>query len=207
MSELVVLAFEGSGPASRPGSRRFLNLLLLLLLATVVIAVGLVSLGFFDPQPAGELAHEFEAGVYTVSPGEERLEWFPLEEGLPDDFALQMLNVIDDGEPGIEVGVAAGDSAAALVLALSPNGYVAIWEETLNGKRYLLPWQSWPHVRPGENEIWLQREGKRWQARINRELLWEGSWEGRGGLAGIYLGRGEGSEPATVDIPVVRVYR
>jgi hypothetical protein len=49
-----------------------------------------------------------------------------------------------------------------------------------------LPWQTWPHVRPEVNEIWLDVEGDGLTVRVNREFLWEGEVE-MGGQVGLWL--------------------
>jgi hypothetical protein len=40
-----------------------------------------------------------------------------------------------------------------------------------------LPWQTWPHVNPAEenNEMLIEVKGDEILVRLNRELLWEGS--------------------------------
>ncbi|MDX1414588.1 MAG: hypothetical protein R3293_10380, partial [Candidatus Promineifilaceae bacterium] len=63
---------------------------------------------------------------------------------------------------------------ASFVVAVSPLGYVAIWE-TMDKDNYHVGWQTWPHVQKNNesNEIWLDIEHDQVRVRINREWLWE----------------------------------
>ncbi len=53
----------------------------------------------------------------------------------------------------------------------------------------LLPWQPWPHIRPGEqrNEFLLEMVEEQVTIRLNGELLWQGRWRGRGRVPALYL--------------------
>lgn len=157
-----------------------------LLALTAVSLFLLIALGLFDPKPVGEQARPAVPHTLTIPPGEQRTFWLP--EPLPaGDFTVRTTVRHQSGELDSGAGVALGDSCTAVIIALSPLGYATIHQITptatgclpLTAHRSLptiLPWQPWPHIRPGEaaNEIWVTVADGQMQVRLNRELLWAG---------------------------------
>lgn len=156
--------------------------------AAVVIlsafAVALIAAGVFDPQPLGPLIHTDKPGRHSLNETGERNFAVPapwVADATPDSFSVRLVATYIDGELDSGYGLALGDDTGRLVVALSPLGYAAIWEEAGPDEiTYHLPWQTWPHIRMGgaDNEIWLDMVGDRGRAnltaRINREVLWQG---------------------------------
>lgn len=152
-----------------------------LLVCGVVLFVVVVS-GFRDPQPVGVLVDETPFGPLTVAPGEEALLWLGAPESrVPRSYLLTANLAAGEADSGY--GLAVGDDRRAFIAAVSPLGYVSVWERDEAGDTTAvwLPWQTWPHVRPGgaPNEVWLDvvPDGAvdRLTVRVNRELLWQGS--------------------------------
>jgi hypothetical protein len=122
----------------------------------------------------------------------------------PDRFSIRLTAAHVDGETDIGYGLALGDGSRRLTVAVSPLGYVAIWEDgDAGGPVYHRPWQPWPHARRGAapNEVWLDVADVNGRARIkawvNRELLWQGEIDGPANEASPWLG--SFGEPTTVD--------
>lgn len=163
---------------------RRLRLIAIGLFAVAAIAVILIAAGAFDPQPFGRLARtDFPGAHIQTETGETSypltVPWSP--DAPPTRFSVRLTAAHEEGELDSGFGLALGDDVSRLVIALSPLGYVAIYEEGENGEHTdLMPWQTWPHVRGGtaENELWLDIEpsGDRVAvtARVNREILWQG---------------------------------
>jgi hypothetical protein len=180
-----------------------------LALTMTIVAVALIALiagGAFDPRPLGPLTGSTTPGLLSLAGRGETLspQSAPFAAA-PSRFSLRLSAAHAGGEADSGYGLALGDKRAALVVAVSPLGEAAVWQ-TIAGEdepRYRMPWQPWPHVRPGiaSNEIWLDARDEdgvtRVTARINRELLWEGEVEWVYPGAALWLGSFGG--PVTVD--------
>ncbi len=150
-----------------------------------VLAVLLIAAGVFDPQPLGPLIQTDRLAPQGLQqPGEMLIPLsVPWASGaVPSRFSVRLKAAYQEGELDSGWGLALGRDSSRLVVALSPLSYVAIRQDEKDGQpAFLLPWQTWPHVRPGpaENELWLDvaQDGKGQAAVtvwINRELLWRG---------------------------------
>src|SRR5690554_5568142 len=157
------------------------------LLLTAVAGIALISAGVFDPKPIGRLQLQLAPGERMLDGGERLLEW--LDEPLPQaPFSTRLTAAHISGEQDAGYGLALGSRQEHLDVALSPLGYVTVWQE-MDGERVEhMPWQTWPHVRRGQeiNELQVDAQNGQISARINRELLWQGNWESAGGNVGIY---------------------
>lgn len=212
-------------------SWRILGLAAVLLLATTVTAIGLISAGFFDPKPAGELTAELPLQPQSVPAGMQRLDW--LDYSLTaDDFSLRLTAAHESGELDVGYGLALGGDDAALVVAVSPLGYAAVvpfeplFSQTESDLEELdsmianrLPvdtgewagaslfeWQLWPHVNTDQetNEIWLDKNGETMTVRINRELLWNGSVSLSVSQVGLWSGSFDKS--GTIDFETLAIF-
>lgn len=182
--------------ASTVPSARQLRLLGLLLLAIAAAVVLSVALGVFDPRPQGELADTIWPGRLAVGPGETVLEPIALEPTADAAYTLRLTAAHAGGEVDSGYGLALGDDERTLVVAVSPVGYLSIWEQDAQGNTRvdILPWQPWPHVHGDRaaNEIWIDVEPSGELAaltvRLNRELLWQGMRPAPGPRAGLWAG-------------------
>lgn len=149
------------------------------------VAVLLIAAGVFDPQPLGPLLQTDRPGPHALNhPGETLIPatapWPP--DSPPARFSIRLKAAYRQGELDSGFGLALGSGSSRLVVALSPLGYVAVRQDAEDGQPvYPMPWQTWPHGRPGaaENELWLdvdQSDVGRTDvtAWLNRELLWRG---------------------------------
>lgn len=146
-------------------------------------AIALILAGAFDPKPYGSLISVEPARRQTLSDANEAdtplmAPW----AAPPERFSIRLTAAHAAGDLDSGYGLTLGDDAGWLVVALSPLGYVTVREEQAGvGSVVHLPWQTWPHVRPGTaaNEIWLDVENGDGRAAvtvwINRELLWQGA--------------------------------
>lgn len=187
---------------------RWPALLLMITVALIGVVMALIAAGIWDPQPAGDHRSSTAPGLRTTgSPG--AVEWLP-ELVLPPFSAapatIRLQAAFDQGEADSSYGLVWGDDNSAVLVAVSPLGYAAVWEQGAPGEPALhhIPWRPWPHVRPEQeaNELWLDLvpAGDRLNvtARVNREILWTGSVPAAGQpQAGLWLGSWGG--PATVD--------
>lgn len=180
---------------------------LIFLLLAVGMTLGLILFDTFDPKPSGDLLYTTWPGQYTLAGGEER--FFPLEAGdefssISQEYTLRLTATYRDGETDSGFGLMVGDVDHRFVVALSPLGYVSVWESEDDSTSTMhLPWQTWPHVKPGTipNEISFDVKptitGSKITARINRELLWQGEMETIKPAAGLWVASFGG--PVTVD--------
>ena len=181
--------------------------------ALLVIAVSLVALiagGAFDPRPLGPLVQRDNPGPRALpGPGEASFPLVaPFSGAWPNQYSVRLTAAQTGGDLDSGYGLALGDKTNALVVAVSPLGYVAILRTGMDGTpAYVLPWQTWPHVRPeaAPNEIWLDVERgdgpTRVTVRINREVLWRGEVEALSDGAALWLAGFGG--PAQVDYQTV----
>jgi len=188
---------------------RWLNRAAVLMLALTVLAVVLIASGVFDPAPLGSRLWTKDLSQMSVPRNSRKIQW--LDEELPQlPITIRLNSALQSGEVDIGYGLVLGDETDYLAVAVSPLGYLAIWEtgqeDTTTVDSYLLNWQTWPHVHTaGEsNEIWLDISGDRAGVRINREWLWEGEISAVTGSVGL-LGESFG-ETAVIDFETVELF-
>jgi hypothetical protein len=192
-----------------PWTWRVLGVAAVGLLLTAVLGIGLISAEVFDPKPFGQLQEEVTPGERALAAGKRQLDW--LDMALPPEpFSLRLTAAHAGGERDIGYGIALGGAEANVVVAVSPLGYVAIWEQVDGESVVQMPWQTWPHVHrdgghvpgtsevPGASSSQMRGEGEpnelqldvsegQLSVRINRELLWEGEWRESASGVGLYL--------------------
>jgi hypothetical protein len=188
---------------------RWLARVAVLLLLAITLAITLIASGIFDPAPAGTLRWQLATRRMLLPSQSRDIIW--LEEPVPNaPITLRVSAALDNGEEDIGYGLVLGNEAAYLAVAVSPLGYLAIWESntisTATKDSYLLPWQTWPHVNTANssNEIWVDIVGSRATIRVNREWLWEGDISNASGSAGL-LGESF-AEAAVVDFERMELY-
>lgn len=183
---------------------RLLRLASFALLTLAALTVVLIAAGVFDPRPLGQLWRTDTPSVRTLpDTGAATFPQSPPWPAPPNRFSVRLRAAKMGEQADIGYGLALGDEKAQLIVAVSPFGYLSVWEERGGEIINNMPWQPWPHVRPGaaENEIWLDvaTTGDRSQvtARVNREQLWQGKIERLSPDVALWLGSFSG--PATVD--------
>ncbi|UCC50977.1 MAG: hypothetical protein JSV68_17975 [Anaerolineaceae bacterium] len=188
---------------------RWINRAALLLLAITLLALVLIASGLFDPAPLGSQLWARELPQMSVPSNTREIQW--IGEEVPQSPAtIRLTAARQSGEQDIGYGLVVGDETAYLAVAVSPLGYLAVWEtanqDVTTDDSYLLEWQTWPHVHTDseDNEIWLDIDGNRANLRINREWLWEG--EIRGGTNHIGLLGESFGDTAAVDFETVELF-
>ena len=165
---------------------RWLGLAATSLLLGTVAAIMLISAGIFDPQPLGSEQDRRALTAHAVPAGASQITW--LEMPLPRDaYTVRLTAAHESGESDAAYGLALGDDAAYLAAAVSPLGYVAIWQQLGEEKTTIMPWQTWPHVHTGQesNEIQIDVQRTQLTVRLNRERLWQGAWQSPGRQLGL----------------------
>lgn len=183
---------------------QFLRLVSLGLLGLAALVAVLIVAGAFDPRPLGPLLRSDTPGISSLpATGATTLPQSAPWATLPNRYSIRLRAAYVDGQVDIGYGLAQGDERGRLVVAVSPVGYVSVWEERGGQTITYVPWQPWPHVRtgPAENEIWLDvatsGEHSQVTARVNRELLWQGEIGQRLPDVALWLGSFDG--PALVE--------
>lgn len=189
---------------------RWLQRTTAVLLLAIVISIALIAAGTFDPRPVGEFAWRQPLQARAIPVESRQIFWLD-ETTPPGHYTLRLSAAHQSGEIDVGYGLVIGDDSRYLLIAVSPLGYVTLslepGEEGRTPSEKLMPWQTWPHVAGGDaaNEIWLdvQREGV--AVRINRELLWEGSFDAPGGKIGLFAE--SFAEAAVIDFRQIELYR
>ena len=155
------------------------------LFLSLICLVSLIQLGYFDPEQIGTLQYDKTLLQQATVTNTEQVIWLATPP-LPENYSVRLTAVLQTGEPDSSYGLLIGSPEAYLAVAVSPVGYLTIWE-TSQPSMDLIPWQPWPHVALGNepNEIWLDVIGSQVTVRINREWLWAGEWEPSGGQVGL----------------------
>ena len=185
----------------------FMRLTAVLLLLTILLLVGFTASGWGDPHPLGELVQTVQPGVMVIPATGEQLTWLETEL-LRKRFSVRLTAVYQSGERDIGYGLLLGTLHTTTAIKLSPLGYLTIAQSPISNLQSpisLLPWQTWPHVRPNQNEIWLDVDGSQWTVRVNRELLWVGEVAGRVERVGV-VGEGFGEETAVIAFPTLELF-
>jgi hypothetical protein len=151
----------------------------ILILVAAVISIGLIAGGVFDPAPLGALQWELQERQLDVASQSREIAW--LQEEVPEAaITIRAMGTLESGEEDIGYGLVWGDEQSYVAFAVSPLGYLALWEAMQSGdatmENYFLQWQTWPHVKEDHepNEIWVDITGDHASVRVNREWLWEG---------------------------------
>lgn len=182
---------------------RWLRWLTVLVLVTAVTLIIIITVGTFDPKPVGTLQWERPLTPQTITAGSQQIIWLE-PTTLVDAYSLRLTTAYQSGETDVLYGLVIGNEVDYLVTAVSPLGYATVWEQHSAFSIQQLAFQPWPHVRPDENEIWLDVVDGRVTIRINRELLWSGLVEtsqGRIGLWGESFG-----ETAVIDFQELQLF-
>jgi hypothetical protein len=140
---------------------------LLLLLTMIVLLVGLIVNGRFDPQPLGELQWQQEPVVAPRAFAEPEIVW--LERPLPPPpYTIRLTAAWHSGNPDAAYGLVLGHENEYLLTAVTPTGYLI--PPTLNPQP---PFTSlpWPHLNQlnAANEIWLNVTAESVTIRVNGE--------------------------------------
>ncbi|MCP4424165.1 MAG: hypothetical protein GY803_06715 [Chloroflexi bacterium] len=190
-------------------SARWLRWAAGLLAGTAVLAVILILSGVFDPQPAGALQWERPLTPQTVPAHSSQIVW--IDQIAPEPpYSVRLTAAHNSGETDIVYGLALGGDNAYAGFAVSPLGYAAVWEShsAIRNPRLRVvvhsAFRPWPHVRQGDNEIWVDVTEETVAARVNRELLWTGETavdSGRIGLLAESFG-----ETAVIDFQSVEFF-
>ena len=157
---------------------RFWRWTAIVLFGSILLIVLLVGSGWLDPQPAGSLRRQKELPAQAIGARSSEVMW--LDEVTVADYSVRVRAVHQSGERDIMYGLVLGREGDYLVAAVSPLGYVGLWQ----GDRMILPLQPWPHVHHDSepNEIWVDVENGQVTVRINREVLWVGDVDVAGGV-------------------------
>ncbi|MBE2220017.1 MAG: hypothetical protein IAF02_00670 [Anaerolineae bacterium] len=162
-----------------------------LLVAGTAVIILLILSGIHDPKPIGALVGERPLFSQNVTPQTPRITW--LEEAIPDgSYSVRLTAVQEAGITGrgmdVGYGLVLGSDEAHVAVAVSPLGYLSVWQKTDQKTDIILPWQPWPHVQRdmASNEIWLDvADGNQLTIRINREWLWTGEIDQPSGQIGL----------------------
>ncbi|MFN2222300.1 MAG: hypothetical protein ACK2UH_07095 [Candidatus Promineifilaceae bacterium] len=185
---------------------RWLNWSAVLIFAGAVIMIALISAGVFDPKPIGRLQETLSLGQVDVGAKERRLDWLG-QETPGTDFSLRLTAALTSGELDSAYGLAVGDETRYLVAAFSPTGYVAFWQQDGERLDKIIPWRTWPHIRPEfeANELWLDvANGQLTAIRTNREILWQGAKSVDGQRIGLWAQTF--ATPATFDFQQLEIF-
>lgn len=185
---------------------RWLNWSAVLIFSGAVIMIALISAGVFDPEPIGRLQAALPLQLVDVGREGQRLGW--LDRMAPaSDYSLRLTAALAGGDQDSAYGLAVGDEAHYLAAAFSPTGYVAFWRQDGDAREKIIPWRTWPHVRPEfeANELWLDVEdGHLTAIRTNREILWQGQQALTGRSIGLWAETFAG--PASFDFRQLEIF-
>ncbi len=167
-----------------PRVLRWIGALAIAVLAIAIAGILVISAGLFDPFPAHLDVTPRTPDPLPVPAGATVRRW---EGALPPGGVADVRLAATAAREPVAYGLLLGGPERALAAAVSSEGYLAIWVDEGGDETALLPWQTWPHVRPGgaENEIRLGRDGDRVSVWVNRERLWEGVISGLGDQVGV----------------------
>jgi hypothetical protein len=135
----------------------------------------------------------------TIAAESLQVTW--LEEVTAASYSVRATAVHQSGELDMIYGLVLGSEMDYLAVAVSPLGYVSLWQ----GDRMLLPLQPWPHVHPGSqpNEIGVDVKKDQLTIRINREILWVGAVNMAGSVG--VMGQSWG-EAAVIHFPSIQLF-
>jgi hypothetical protein len=190
---------------------RWLGISAAAVLVAIAVSIALISAGAFDPRPYGKLAESFGIDQSLLVSQSQQIEWF--DQSIPSgSYTIRLSANLAAGDLDTGYGLLLGNEDEYVGVAVSSLGYVTMWQsapatgdtaQPIN----ILPWQTWPHVHPSQenNEIWIDvRDEKISSVRLNREILWQGSVPLNDKKYGIWA---EGfAGPATIDFSLLELF-
>lgn len=165
---------------------RWLGLAAVGVLLAAIGGILVISAGLTDPTPAALSTRSISLEKITLPAAVSQISWVTATPPEPH-LDIRLTAAWAAGDPDAAYGLILGDPSIYLAVAVSPAGYLALWLCENGEEHYLLPWQTWPHVRPGAagNEIQIEKQGNRIIVRVNREQLWSGLDPTSGAQTGI----------------------
>lgn len=146
----------------------------LLTLHLIVIGIGLISAGVFDPPLGGSVQAHLTPGQLRAPGGATVVR--PLASGLHAPFSGQLEAALLEGSAESAYGLRLDEGNNQFGMALSPTGYVRVWQTIAGHTDERVVWQTWPHIHLGQvvNTWWLNvgLEKAALVIRLNGELLW-----------------------------------
>jgi hypothetical protein len=178
----------------------------LLVLIAAAIMVGLIAAGLFDPKPVGRLSSEIP--LYQVYVGRKEGNSLWLDQTAPGaNYSVFLSGALSSGELDSAYGLVLGTEEQNLVAAVSPTGYVSLWNQGLDQADDIIAWRTWPHINRkfGTNELWLDVVGDQLvSVRTNREILWQGEQPLTGRRIGLWAQ--SFADPATIDFQHLQIF-
>lgn len=138
---------------------------------------------WIDPRPVAPLAHSFDLGRQSLPAA----FWLDTEPLTPP-FTVQLQTEWTAGEKDVLYGFMVGSPARPLSIAISPLGYM----EITHAEEVVTPFSIFPHLKPNQNELWLDVYPHNWCLRLNQELAACGEWHEPASQVG-FTGRSFGS--------------
>jgi len=136
---------------------------------TTAALILLIAGGHFDPQPLGPLRDSWPAAQQISPPLTEQINWLDGELPAPP-ITLRLTASLDRGAVDVGYGLILLTGRESVIVAVSPLGYAAVWRVVDNEVAVIQPWQTWPHIRRIDNELWLDVQDEALTIRFNREL-------------------------------------
>ncbi|MCO5193732.1 MAG: hypothetical protein M9930_10690 [Anaerolineae bacterium] len=158
-------------PRKADGSAHWAKVMFGVVALVVVFGVIAVLAGVFDPPlPRCPLP---TTALTLAATTEEQTTWLdPLPSGA---MGVRLTAMWRDGEQDAGYGVLLGSPESYVGVAVSPLGYMTVWQSAENKTITLLPWQPWVHVKRAAlpNEFWFDWHNGELTVRLNREIAWQ----------------------------------
>ena len=145
-----------------------------------LVAGGIIiwcAAGGFDPRPAGGPARFLTPAALQWKAANQEDSHSQIKAFITDLDTSSTTIIVrahtkpDSGRWGL------GDEVGDLLL-LDPEGYATLTDHD----QVLVPLTTFPHIRPGQNEIWVDfADGALISVRINREIFWQGKGKAKTG--------------------------
>ena len=118
----------------------------MLLVAATAVIILLILSGVNDPKPMGALVVERPLFPQIIAPQAPQLSW--LEDPIPaGSYSVRLTAAQEKGQEGrgmdIGYGLVLGSEKAYLAVAVSPLGYLSVWQQNGQETEVILPWQTW----------------------------------------------------------------
>ena len=172
-------------------SGRHLNFVIILCLVVAVAVVVFITTGNLDPTDVDSPAWRSQPAEMII-PANGQIHTWVTDEIIDPPFTIRMSGSYQSGEKDSGYGLVLDLGSHDLVTAVSPLGYLAVFERWDNNgdiqNVYHLNWQTWPHIHNNTeaNEFWINVDGDQIAVRLNREHLWSGEINSAVQAVGLY---------------------
>ena len=155
------------------GGTRWLDRNIVVVLICLIVAIGLIAAGVFDPRPIGTVQVLVEGEMISAENPAGNVQWFATVPAASFSVRsrLTMELATDYHETPQAYALVVGEPDRWQAIAIDPtSGFLSRYWVESGTQRIIEPWRTWAHVEMHPtHELWVDVVDGQLNLRINRE--------------------------------------